>query len=87
MQREKDLENSESKHQQLIKRIEVLQKKNEASEAAKSQASIGWGSIFSSGATANLKEEYDKLNELYQVAQEDLQIKIEEIGKLPFSPL
>jgi hypothetical protein len=28
-----------------------------------------------------MKEEFEKLNNLYQVAQEDLQIKIEEIGK------
>ena len=37
-----------------------------------------WG-IFKGGEGPGLKEEYEKLEKMYQVAQEDLQVKIEEI--------
>ncbi|TNV82860.1 hypothetical protein FGO68_gene5987 [Halteria grandinella] len=83
LQQTSDIENQEFKVQQLIKRVEALQKKNEQLESAlKSGSTSGGWSIFGGGSSAsqaNLKEQYDQLNELYQVAQEDLQIKIEEI--------
>ncbi len=37
-----------------------------------------WG-IFKGTEDQGLREEYEKLQKMYQVAQEDLQVKIEEI--------
>ena len=76
VQRREELEREEFKGQQLLKRIEALQAKQAEKEGSGAQKGGFWG-MFKGGAQE--EGQYERLEKMYQVAQEDLQVKIEEI--------
>ena len=78
VQRREDVEREEFKSQQLLKRVEALQAKQAERESQAQGEKKGFWGMFKGGEGA-MKDEYEKLEKMYQVAQEELQVKIEEV--------